>query len=318
MLLPEIDPIGDMQGVISLQSDIPALELSKKFRFKFSEHLYFTKDEVAEYLYVPVSMRKDFETMIFLNEMKAVEEGGLVIAKISSRDHPEMEIFRGLINIPSVVLDYKLLDGGVHKTYFSFHHSHLREVSEFLFEARKKIGPFIPEYLGKSQGFAWLLETQVSTEPMYHLEASLKVPQEELGKEEQVFKGTWLRRPRFSSGDTIADSLYRVHEWNRPDKSGVFEEISEEENIYRALSGSALSKLYTKSLAENFDPLICQYQKFDGEFLTMGGIVSRSYLKTMMSILSSISKRFPEWDLHLLFSHQMCGGAELRRVLGMS
>lgn len=316
MLLSEIDPIGDMQGVISLVSDIPALQLSRKFNFKFSEHMYFTKDEVAEYLYVPISMRKDFETMLFLNEIKAVEEEGLLIAKISSRDYPEMDEFRKLIEIPSVVIDYKLLDKGVHRTYFSFHHSHLREVSEFLFNARKRIENLMLDYIGASRGLAWLIEAAVSTEPLYHVEASLDVPKTEISRADQVFNGNWIRRPRYTSGDEEADALYRMRDDGHSGVSAIFQTISQDDAIYRARGGSALSRYYSKTLVENFDPLICQYQRYENGTLLMGGVVSKSYFKTILGILSETSERFPEWNIKLMFAHQLSNETELRRIFG--
>lgn len=318
MLLREIDPIGDMQGVVSVVSDIPALQLSRKFNFKFSEHMYFTKDEVAEYLYVPISMKKDFETMLFLNEIKAIEEGELLVAKISSKEYPEMEEFRKLVEIPSVVIDYKLLDKGLHRTYFSFHHSHLREVSEFFFNAKRRIENLMLEYIGASRGLAWLIEAALSTEPLYHVEASLDVPRTEISRTGQIFNRNWIRRPRYTSGDEEADALYRIRDGDHSRMSPIFQTISQEDAIYRAQGGSALSRYYSKTLVENFDPLICQYQRHENGTLLMGGVVSKSYFKTILGILSETSERFPEWNIKLMFVHQLSNETELRRFFGNS
>lgn len=299
MMFRDLRPLTDMQGIFSVRSDISVLELTRKFNFRFPEHLFFTESEVGEYLYIPASQKKNFESTILINKMKAAEKDGVLVARIGSGEHPEMEVLRRLIEIPSVAIDYKVLDNGVHRTYFSFHHSDLKQVSDFLLESRKSIPQLLPEYLGPAMGISRILDEAAPLEAMYFVVTSVNVPPEELGRESSLFSHPWVRRRRFLSGTLPPDFLYRI-DGDIPVEFGRnFKPVSLEDHLYRSAGSNQISLFYSRRFAENFNPMFYEFNEFDGRYLNIGGFIPGDYTKTMIAIIAEAAEKFPDWGIRI-------------------
>lgn len=294
------DPIGDMQCILSVKSSIPFLVESKNFPVSFSEHMYFTDREVGEYINVPSNLKASFGMNIFLKRMEVSEVGGLLIFKISSADYPEMEVFRELVSIPSAVIDYKFIEQGYHKTLFTFHHSHMQEVTRFIFNARRALGNGVPEYLGPNRKFRGVMELAARSEGLWSGVISARSPEGESEEMEKLFSASWARRPRFTGGEETNDFLYRIH-GPQVAEGGIFECISVEDGVYRALTASNVSQFYSRKLFQNYNPMLYQYHEFDGETLRICGVVSESYIKTFLESVSEAREKFPEYDIRLAY-----------------
>lgn len=298
------DPIGDMQCVLSVRSSIPFLVESRKFPMNFSEHLYFTDEEVGEYINIPSTMKGDYEYNIFLKRMEVSEMGDLMVFRISSEEYPEMQIFRELVKIPSVVIDYKYVEGGNHKTIFSFHHSHALDVSRFIFKLRKTFGNGIPEYFGPNRGFSFILEKAGKAEKIVAGVLSMKAPMAESDQMRGLFASRWIRRARYTAGGSTNDFLYRVADPEGINKK-MFQRISGKENIYRATTASDISIFYSKRVFEHFSPMFYQYHEFDGNNLRICGLASESYERIIMEIVYGAVKEFPQLDIKMTYAAQV-------------
>ena len=294
------DPIGDMQCLFSVKSSIPFLVESKKFPVNFSEHIYFTEEAVGDYINIPSSLKEDFEYNIFLKRMKVSEMGSQTVFKISSDEYPEMVIFRDLVKIPSVAIDYKFIEGGYHKTILTFHHTHLTDVSRFMFKARKTLGNGIPEYLGPNRGFNFVLEKALKAERVVACIISMKAPVSESKEMNHIFSSKWTRRLRYSNSNLNNDFLYRINTAVTSDNN-IFEVISRKDGIYRATTASEVSLFYSKLLFEHYNPMFYQYHEYDGNTLRICGAVSQSYERTLLNVVSDSAKRFPKLGIKLSY-----------------
>ncbi len=300
MFPEDTDPVGDMQCVFAVKSSIPFLVESRKFPFSFSEHMYFTDKAVGEYINVPSYLKKDYEYSIFLKRMQVSEMGDLSVFKITSDEYPEMEIFRELIRIPSVAIDYKYIEGGYHKTVFTFHHTHAMEVSRFIFNARKALGNGIPEYFGSNRGLNYTLEKASKAERLVSGVVSVKPPVSDSDQMKALFATRWIRRLRYTTWENSNDFLYRVDDSAK--LSGeIFKSVSEKEKIYTATTASKISVFYSKMLSEHYNPMFYQYHEFDGTLLRICGIISESYGRTFLGIVSDTVKNFPKYDIRVAY-----------------
>ncbi len=294
------DPIGDMQCIFSVKSSIPFLVESKRFPVNFSEQIFFTEETVGDYISIPASMQSDFEYSIFLKRMNVSEIGSQIVFKISSDEYPEMEIFRDLIKIPSVVIDYKYVEAGFHKTMFTFHHNHLLDVSRFMFKARRTLGNGMAEYLGPNRGFDFVLQKALKADKVVAGIISLEAPENESEEIGRLFACPWTRRLRYSNGLSSDDFIYRIDEAHKCDRN-IFNAISEEEGIYRATIASEISIFYSRLLYEYYNPMFYQSHEYDGETLRIFGAVSESYARTMMNIVSEAASQFPQLGIKLVY-----------------
>lgn len=298
------DPIGDMQCVFSVKSSIPFLVESRKFSRNFSEHLFFTEKEVGEYINIPSTLKGDQGYNIFLKRMQVSEMGSLTVFKISSEEYPEMEVFRELLKIPSVVIDYKYIEGGYHKTIFTFHHSQMNEVSRFIFNARRILGNGLPQYLGPNRGLNYVLENAVKAEKVLRVVFSMKAPIADSDQTKALYSAKWARRLRYTDGHFKNESLYRIRaeSWTPPE---IYRKISEEEGIYIATAASEISRFFSKMLFEKYNPMFYQYHVFDGNDLRISGLVPVSYERTILEIVHEAVKKFPLLDISLNYLSQI-------------
>ncbi len=300
----DLDPIGDMQCVFSVKSSIPFLVDSRKFPISFSEHLYFTENGVEEYINVPSYLKNDNEYNIFIKRMQVSEVGSNMVFKLSSDDYPEMETLRDLIKIPSVIIDYKYVEGGYHKIIFTFHHSHIQEVSKFIFDARKKFKFGVPEYFGPNRGINYVLEKAQTSGSIIAGAITLNSPKKESEFMKELFSTKWVRRARYTDGSNRCDYLYRI-----PDSSSinneVFTSVSGEDKIYGANKTSEISLLYSRLSLERYNPMFYQYHEHDGENLRICGLIPENYRNTMIETIAETSERFPQLDVRLTYSSQL-------------
>ncbi len=308
------DPIGDMQCLFSVKSTIPFLVESKKFPVNFTERIYFTEEAVGDYINIPSSLKVDFEYNIFLKRMRVSEMGSQTVFKISSDEYPEMEIFRDLVKIPSVAIDYKFIEGGYHKTIFTFHHTHMTDVSRFMFKARKALGNGLPEYLGPNRGINFVMQKALKAESVMAFVISLKAPASESEEIDLLFSSKWTRRLRCSNSDLNNDFLYRIDAADTTGKN-IFEVISREDGIYRATTASEISLFYSKLLFEHYNPMFYQYHEYDGNTLRICGAVSQSYVRTLMYVVYASAKRFPKLGIKLSYVAPVTTGNSAMRPI---
>ena len=296
MFPEDTDPVGDMQCVLAVKSSIPFLVESRKFPFNFSEHLYFTDKVVGEYINVPSNLKKDYEYSIFLKRMQVSEMGDITVFKITSEEYPEMEIFRKLISIPSVVIDYKYIEKGYHKTVFTFHHSHVQEVSRFFFNARRTLGNGIREYFGPNRGPNFTLEKASKAEGFFSCVISARPETADSDRMKALFATKWKRRLRYISWDSTNNYLYRIADPSQI-SGETFKPVSVEDRIYGGSTVSDVSLFYSRRLYEHYNPMFFQYHEFDGALLRICGIVSESYERTLLQIVHEAVRKFPEYGI---------------------
>ncbi len=293
------DTIGDMQASVIVRSMIPGFEISKKFHMSIPEHLYINNEEVGEYLFIPEYLKNDRDTALLLSKFHIEEIGDFCILKLSSKEYPEMNIFKELVKIPSVILDYKAMESGFHKFHFTFSRNDLKSVSEFIFDSKRKIPTFEVEYLGKSRGFNWVIEKAGEVESLFAIEISITMPESKLESMGNFRNIKWKRRPRYNGPSDSMDALYRIQGRETLHNNGTFQRISLENHIFRAVTGNELWQFNSIRSLENFYPILYQTHEFDGENLKIRGIVSQNYSKTLMESISEVNSKHPGWNVSL-------------------
>ncbi len=298
------DPIGDMQCIFAVKSNIPFLVESRKFPISFSEHLFYTDDEVGEYINVPAFLKKDYEYGIFIKKMQVSEIGSNMVFKISSQDYPEMETLRELIKIPSVAIDYKYIEGGYHKTMFTFHHSHMKEVTKFIFNARRSFGYGFPEYIGPNRGLRFVIEKAQTSGNIVASSLTINPPRNESEKMKELFSTNWVRRARYTSKSRTDDFIFRIQDPESINHQ-VFREISGEDRIYGANITSGIYLLYSKLVFEHYNPMFYSYHEYNGQNLRICGLIPENYGGTVVESVAETVKEFPDLDVKLTYSSRL-------------
>lgn len=299
MTLDVIESRLDMQCVITISNEFPIERFSREFKLFIPGTTIIGEDKVGLLYYLPDLADEKRDVSIFLRSFKARKNNDTWIIYTNSKVFPQLNFFKELVSIPSIVFDTMYLEDGVHNFFFRFHHNYTHEVSKTL------LGPMAPEsmsveYFGKSGGIASVIDRIKEKQNISCIKVRSKPPDEETKeKRNPIQAGKWFREVKANFSKVNVRSVYFVDEQLKKLDDNNVVEISRDEGIYEAKTENSLLSFLSQISDEIPLPSIRRTQYYDGHSFTMNSIIPEHFKKEYLNKVSKSIDMFPEWEIIL-------------------
>lgn len=207
-LMIDLDKL-DLKLRLSLDPDTKLSELSRKFNIRSSVGLFLNQDSAEITLFFPNNVDQHRDLKIFLQEFDAVEHLGVWrVRRTVVKSTKFVELIRGLLSLPSVILSSFWLLNGTYTIEFLFHSSDVIGVSNILLNKMQGIENATLDYMGSAGSFASTILAIDSKIPLSVAEICLTPPEEERGPEKNPMGDSWERIVKMPYGAEMVEGIY--------------------------------------------------------------------------------------------------------------
>ena len=286
VLVKEMDGIPDMECEATIVSELKVFRSLSDLVDHVPSFLYIDKNGVSISYFIDKKEVKSARNLeIFKREFQCRSFGDLSYIVNEQAGMPSIQNYEKLLAIPSVVLNYKYLEDGVHHIIFNFSRKDLERFSELIMELKELLPGFSIAYLGENRGISRTLDIMKKVPGLSYSSMKLEYDPGKIGG---IMKYKWIRKIRYNTPHSVTDAFYKFED-KIPKIEGL-NVVSEKHNLAQLNThgDEMLNKI------DYLEPVIMECQKNEVGVMYFDSIVMTSfynnYLKNVMADLKSIGE----------------------------
>ena len=281
VLVKEMDGIPDMECEATIASELKIFRSLSDIVDHVPSFLYLDKNGISISYFIDKKEVKSARNLeIFKREFQCRSFGDLSYIVNEQAGMPSIQNYEKLLAIPSVVLNYKYLEDGVHHIIFNFSRKDLERFSELIMELKELLPGFSIAYLGENRGISRTLDIIKNVPGLSYSSMKLEYDPDKIG---EIMKYKWIRKIRYNTPHSVTDAFYKFED-KIPKIEGL-NVVSEKHNLAQLNThgDEMLNKI------DYLEPVIMECQKNEVGVMYFDSIVMTSfynnYLKNVMADL---------------------------------
>ena len=222
--------------------------------------------------------------------------------KLDLTGTPFISTFKALNEVPSVIIDCILFNGGVYYLYLRFHSADEARVGKVVREQLSKYPKFAIRYLGPNIGLLNTFSDLSEAVQLRYVEMRAEIPRNYLDiLHDPVISAlgiSWTREMKYLSDGEIRAVFY--------DRGSVIRNsdqyvniISREKGIYETNFTNPLIEHLVKETSDSSIVTLGMMQKLEGKIFTFATVVPDISLSSFFSVAFDICSRFKEWNVDI-------------------
>jgi hypothetical protein len=210
--------------------------------------------------------------------------------------------FKSLNEVPSVIIDCIIFNGGYFYLYLRFHSNDEEMLGKVVRGQISMYSKFAIRYLGSNVGVINTFRDISDAVPLRYIEMKSKVPPNYMDLvRDNVISSlgiSWAREMKYLSEGEFRAVFYDKESMMK--KNGNYiEEISEKQKIYETSFTNPLLEAIITETSQKSVVTLGMIQKLQGREFTFATVVPDIVLSRFFAIALDICLRFPEWNVSI-------------------